>query len=260
MSLYMPYINLGLFVLVLYVIYYVLERLYPALRSAHESQQTYNELYMQFGKMFNKAIYGFLVVVVVSTVLFRYLIYLALALRLTWLDDVIVVIPPPAFVQWLLAFAFALVAGFYLLSNYLYYAVLQSWETFLYFVTEHLRFDVVFYLTKLRRITFFTLFVFTYLTFDCFTTFGEEEIKVNDFIGIGTAKYGYDYINELLVVDAGADVWSDAFDMPYYAIRFKDGNHWNSLIQGFPSFEQNQPIITNYVLPKYNGKITRVSP
>lgn len=256
----MQYVNLGLLLLIFYTVYYVIERLSPVLRLPQQFTLTYEQLSVKYKKVFSQAMLAGLALQLLFTVIFKYLLYFLLLFRLTFLPDAIVAIPPPNFAIWSLAFVFAFILTVYGVSTYYYYKLLTDWEEYLYYVNLRVRFDIVYYYNYIGRMASFALVLTTYMIFDWFYCFGSEEIKINDFWGLGTTKYSYMSMIDVYEMEAHTDVLSRTYEMPYYMIKFEDGAYWNSLTQGFPSFEQNKATMQQYVVPNFKGKVIKVGP
>ncbi len=252
------YINLGILLLIIYVIYYVMERLNPILRTPYQPELTYEQLSQKYGAILNKAIVQGLVLIPVLTVVLKYLLYYSIMFRLSFLSDAVVIIPPPEFAQWLLAGVFAFVLGFSFLTTLVYYKAFTDWEEYLCYLNQRLNFDFVFYANYVGRIVSLLLVLLTLMMFDWFYTFGREEVKINDFIGMGTTKYAYDMIEEVKVVEAYQTPFGNTLDLPHYHVLFKDGGTWNSLFEGYTNFDLNAGIVTKLIIPNSNAPVKRL--
>lgn len=256
----MQYVNLGLLLLIFYTVYYVIERLKPIIRLPQQFALTYDQLSLKYKRVFSQAVWLILGGSLMLTVILKYLLYFLLLFRLSFLPDVVVAIPPPDIAIWLLAFVYAFILAFYIVSTFHYYKLLTDWEEYLYYVNVRLRFDIVYYFNYIGRMASFALILITYMFFDWFYSFGSEEIKINDFWGLGTTKYAYVSMVDVYEMDAHTDILSRTYEMPYYMIKFEDGAYWNSLTQGYPSFEQNKATVQQYVVPNFKGKVIKVGP
>jgi hypothetical protein len=254
----MQYVNLGLLLLVFYTVYYVIERLRPILRSPKQFPLSYDQLSFKYQGVFSQTVWLILGGTLLLTVILKYVLYFLVLFRLSFLADAALSIAPPDIAIWLLAFVFAFILALYVVSTFYYYKLLTDWEEYLHYVNERLRFDLVYYFNYIGRMASFGLVLITYLFFDWFYSFGSEEIKINDFWGLGTTKYAYMSMVDVYEMDAHTDVLSRTYEMPYYMIKFEDGTYWNSLTQGFPSFEKNKATIDQYVVPKLKGNVIKV--
>lgn len=252
------YINLGILLVVFYVVYYVLERLNPVLRTPYQPQLTYEELSKKYGAILNKAIMQGLVGIPVLTVVLKFLLYFLIMFRLSFLDDAVIMIPPPEYALWILAAVLSIVFSFSFLTTIIYYKTFTDWEEYLCYLNIRVRFDFVFYANYLGRILSLLLILATYMMFDWFYVFGREEVKLNDFFGLGTAKYAYEMVEEVKVVEEYKTILGNHLVAPYYKVTFKDGATWNSFYEGYSNFDLNAGIITKLVLPNSKAAIKRV--
>jgi hypothetical protein len=117
--------------------------------------------------------------------------------------------------------------------------ILADWEDYLYYVNKRFRFNAVTSYYYFKRISFFVIIALIYLTFDWFSAFGNEEIKINTFWGIGTAKYPYKHVTQIQQVYKP----NQEIENTIFKIYFKDGLVWSTNTQGYDEYTQNKQLL-----------------
>ncbi|MCZ2140300.1 MAG: hypothetical protein LC096_02790 [Bacteroidia bacterium] len=252
------YINLGVLVIFLYVVYYIIERLYPILRNTHSNEIPFEILSQKYKKLTNRFTLLGLLVIPILTVIIRFALYYLLVFRISFLNDNVIAILPPSYAQWILSGVLGFIVGVWFLSTIIYYKILTDWENYLYYIQKSIRIDVAFYSNYLGRIAVFVLLIVFYMMFDWFYVFGREEIKLNDFLGIGVHKYSYDMVKEIHEVKEYQTPFGNTISYPHYILYMNDGNKWNSIFEGHNNTELNAEIVNKLILPNSNKELITI--
>lgn len=238
------YINLALLILILYGAYYLMNRFTPITRFSYQSNSSKEELRARFGPVLKRAILGSLVVLPLLLLGIKWVVNYLIIFRISFLEDVLIVVPPPSVAVWLVSIVLTLLLGLSAITTLIYNSILTDWEEYLFYLNSRFRFDLVYYANYTSRITSLLMILVMYMMFDWFNTFGDEEVKLNGFWGLGTSKYPYAAITEIKDVSKRRTMLGNFIEEPYYTIVFKDGSEWNSLYDGFSTYEENRPVIS----------------
>lgn len=159
--------------------------------------------------------------------------------RMEFLYDVTYLVLPSKYMLVGIATLIGTLISTLIITAFINNTILADWEDYLYYVNNQFRFNVVTGYYYFKRISFFVIIVLLYLTIDWFSAFGNEEIKINAFWGVGTAKYPYKHVTQILqIYNPNQDIETTS-----YKIHFKDGSVWNSNLQGFSKYKQNKQLI-----------------
>lgn len=238
------YINIALLILMLWVTYVLLQKFSPIVSIDFASPLTKEQLDEKYFKFYQLSVIGIIVGTPLLTVLLRWVLDKAITFRLSFLADVVIVVPPNNILLWLGSAFLGLYLTYTIVLGICYNYLLHDWDEFLIYTNDKLRFDIVIKGSYFNR--FFSLFLvlFMLMLFDNFSTFGDEEIKTNSFWGLGTTKYPYSNVIEIKDIAKSRNVFGKFADAPYYEIVFKDNSKWSSKWSGFSSYDENTRIIT----------------
>ncbi len=236
-------INLAILLLILGFAYKMLNRFVPIQPFTYTSTLTDSELKERFKVFYNNSVIGFIVGMPICTYGLHWLLNKLILLRLDFLADVKIIVVPFDLMIWLHAVLLSYLLLVQLISTLNYNYILTDWEEFLYFVNAKFKNDFVTTMARFNRLYTFIMILFTLMMFDWFTTFGDEEIKVNSFWGLGTTKYAYAHVEELLDVQRRQTILGNIYNSPYYVIKFKNGARWKSVYSGFSTYEENTKIM-----------------
>jgi hypothetical protein len=240
--LVMPqYINLAIVLIGLVVAYGALNRFSPILNSGKETKLTFAELKLKYGKLHLMVMVGIVLSTMVFTLIIYWVLNILVTLRLGFLYDVLYVVPPDYKVVLLLAFMLAFLLSGLIFWRVAYYNTLTEWEEYLEFVNMYFRFDAIMVTKNVNRLVSLSAVLLAILVLDWYTTFGDEEIKVNDFLGLGTRKYEYNNIVEVKDVKKRANLLGDIVDQPFCVMTFKDEYQWTN---PFISNDQSREILS----------------
>jgi hypothetical protein len=251
------FINIALLILMLWVTYVLLQKFSPIVSIDFVSPLNKEQLDEKYFKFYRLSIIGIIAGVPVLTLILKWLIDKAINFRLSFLADVLIVVPPHNVLVWVGAGFLGLYLAYTIVIGICYNYLLHDWDEFLIYTNEKLRFDIVVKGSYFNR--FFSLFLvlFILMLFDNFSTFGDEEVKTNSFLGLGTTKYPYANVTELKDIAKSKDLFGNLSDQPYYEIVFKDDAKWSSKNSGFPTYDENTRIIT-LVSTRVNTYIKRL--
>ncbi len=160
--------------------------------------------------------------------------------RLGFLYDVTHLILPSDYLMLGLALILGTFISTSIITAFINNTILPDWEDYLYFVNKRFRFNVVTCFYYFRRISVFVIVALFYLTLDWFCAFGNEEVKINTFWGVGTAKYAYNQVTDIIEIHSASFQDNESIN---YKIYFKDGTVWNSRFQGFNNHKLNKQLI-----------------
>ena len=238
------YINIALLILMLWVTYILLQKFSPIVSIDFASPLDKEQLDAKYFKFYRLSLIGIVLGTPLMTVILKWVMDKAITFRLSFLADVVIVVPPDDILVWGGAFLVGLYLAYTIVLGICYNYLLHDWDEFLIYANDRLRFDIVVKGSYFNR--FFSLFLvlFMLMLFDNFSTFGEEEIKTNGFWGLGTTKYPYANVIEIKDVAKSSNLFGSLTDNPYYEIVFKDNSKWSSKLSGFDSYDENTRIIT----------------
>lgn len=221
------YINLAIVITALGVAYGALNRFSPILNSGKETALSLPELKRKYGRLHRMIILGIILGTVVLTFAINWVLDALISLRLGFLYDVLYIVAPDYRVVLALSAMLAFLLSGLIFWRVAYYNTLTEWEEYLEYVNMYFRFDAVKFTKKLNRIVSLASVLLTLMVFDWYTTFGDEEIKVNDFLGLGARKYEYNNIVEVKDVKKQANFLGDIVDKPFCVMTFKDDSQWS---------------------------------
>lgn len=221
-----------------------MNRFTPITRFSYKSDSPEEELSARFGAVFKKVILASVLALPLMAFGVKWLIDYLILFRISFLQDVLVVVPPPSLAVWVLSIVLTVLVGLSTITMIVYNSILTEWEDYLYYLNKRFRFDAVYYSNYASRITSLLMILAVYMMFDWFNTFGDEEVKLNGFWGLGTAKYPYSAITEIKDVSKRRTLLGNFIEEPYFTIVFKDGSEWNSLYDGFSTYDENKPVIS----------------
>jgi hypothetical protein len=232
------YINLASVIVLLLLVYLALQRFSPILPGAYEPGINKDELRQRYRQFTRWLTGGFLLTWVFLTFAINWLLDALITLRLSFLYDVLYIVPPDYRIVQLNAACISFLISFFVFWRIAYFRVLTSWEEYQQFINLYFRFDIVRYARHFTRVlTLFTVLL-TLLVFDWYTTFGDEEIKANDLIGLGTRKYEYNSIVEVKDVKKRENLLGDIIDKPFCVMTFEDQYKWKNLFIGHDEKEK----------------------
>jgi hypothetical protein len=234
------YIELFIFLGALGLAYYISNRLWPIEQFRSLSLLPDVELSKRYKSTFKSSLVAISVLTPILIGFVHWLLKLSILFRLGLLYDVTFLVVPFEFALILLASLIGTGISTALITAFVNNTILADWEDYLYYVNKQFKFNVVTFFYYFKRITFFVVIALSYLAHDWFSTFGNEEIKINTFWGIGTAKYQYNQISEIIEIHQQGDINDES---TYFKIYFKDGTVWNSKYQGFNQVKQNKQAI-----------------
>jgi hypothetical protein len=234
------YIELIIFILAVCIGYNITNKLWPIESFKSISVLSINELKKRYQSTFKTSIISMIALTPI-VVWFAYFIIESLILfRLSFLYDVTHLILPSTYLIVFLSLLLGTYISTSIISAFINNTILADWEDYLYFVNNKFRFNVVTTFYYFRRISMFLITALSYLTMDWFFAFGNEEIKINTFWGIGTAKYAYNQVTDIIEIHSASITDNESIN---YKIYFKDGNVWNAQFQGLSNYKQNRQII-----------------
>ncbi|MES2689007.1 MAG: hypothetical protein V4658_01305 [Bacteroidota bacterium] len=234
------YINLAIVILALIVVYGSLNRFSPILVSGKETLLDFNQLKAKYGKLNRLIIAGIIICTFALTFIVNWTLELLLTFRLGLLYDVLYIVPPDFRVILFDSFCISFLFSGLIFWRIAYYSTLTEWEEYLEFVNMYFRFDAVRFTKRFNRVLSLFVALLTMMVFDWYTTFGDEEIKANDLLGLGTRKYEYNNIVEVKDVKKRANLLGDIIDKPFCVMTFKDEYKWKN---AFMSNGDNEKIL-----------------
>lgn len=234
------YVELIIFILAVCTGYYITNRLWPIERFNSISILSVDELKKRYQSTFKTSLISMIVLTPIL-VWFAYLIIESVILfRLSFLYNVTHLILPSTYLIVFLSLVLGTYTSTSIITAFINNTILADWEDYLYFVNNKFRFNVVTTFYYFRRISIFVIITLFYLTLDWFCAFGNEEIKINTFWGVGTAKYAYNQVTDIIEVHSASIQDNESIN---YKIYFKDGTVWNAQFQGFSHYKQNKQLI-----------------
>lgn len=239
----LQFINLFITAALVWGAYKMYQRFVPEHEIPDHAEISSEELHSKYKTYFTLSIFGMIVFIPLLTMGIRFALHYLIVFRLSFLVDASIVVLPHELMFWIIAFLIAYIACFASVTTICYNYILTDWEEYLYYVNQRLRFNAYRFFTRFHRIYSFSLLLLTIMLFDWFSAFGNEEIKINHFWGLGTTKYAYANIAEVLDVEYHKTLFGQIKQTPYYKITFKDGASWNSLYDGFSNETDNDRII-----------------
>lgn len=222
------YINLAIVVFGFIMVYASLNRFSPILASSKESSLSFKELKAKFGRLNRLVIGGIILSTFVLTFAVNWMLEILLTFRLGLLYDVLYIVPPDYKVILFDAFCISFLFSGLIFWRIAYYSTLTEWEEYLEFINLYFRFDAIRFSKKFNRVLSLFAALLTLLIFDWYTTFGDEEIKANDLLGLGTRKYEYNNIVEIKDVKKRANLIGDIVDKPFCVMTFRDEYRWTN--------------------------------
>jgi hypothetical protein len=234
------YVELFIFLGAIGLAYYISNRLWPIEHFSGVTLLPEDELSKRYKSTFKSSIIGICVLTPILIWCIHWLLQFSILFRLGFLYDVTFLVLPAKYAIVLLALLIGTWISTVLITAIINNTILADWEDYLYYVNKQFKFNVVTCFYYFKRITFFVVIALLYLTYDWFSAFGNEEIKINTFWGVGTAKYQYNHVSEIIEIhQQGANQEENT----YFKIYFKDGTIWNSKYQGFDHYKQNKQAI-----------------
>lgn len=214
--------------LILLVVYAALQRFSPILPAEPLPGADFtgmNRRYRRFNRLLAA---GFLLTWVSLTFLLNWLLDALLTFRLSFLYDVLYIVPPDYRVVLFNASCIAFLLALFIFWRIAYFKTLTQWEEYQHYVNHYFRFDIVRVTKHVNRLLSLFTVLLTLLVFDWYTTFGDEEIKANDLVGLGTRKYEYNHIVEVKDVKKRANLLGDIVDKPFCVMTFEDQYKWKN--------------------------------
>lgn len=238
------YINIALLVLMLWVTYVLLQKFSPIVALDFVSPLSTEELKAKYEKFYTLSFAGIVVGFPMLTLILKWVLDKAIAFRLSFLADILIVVEPASVYTWVGAACLALYLSYTIVLGICYNYLLHDWDEFLVYGNSKLKFDLAVKGSHFNRIFSLLLILYTLMLFDNFSTFGDEEIKVNGFWGLGTTKYPYSNVIEIKDVSKKRNLIGTLEEKPYYEIVFKGNTKWTSTRNGFATYDANTRIIT----------------
>lgn len=238
------YINLISVIVMLLLVYFALQRFSPILPVEFEPGLNKSELRQKYQSLTRLLLGAFLFSWVLLTLIIHWMLDALITWRLSFLYDVLYIVPPDYRVVLFNAASVSFIVCFLVFWRIAYFKLLTGWEEYQQFINIYFRFDMVRFARYFTRVlTLFTILL-TLLVFDWYTTFGDEEIKANDFVGLGTRKYEYNSIVEIKDIKKRENLLGDIVDKPFCVMTFEDHYKWKS---PFIADDENEKIL-NLVL------------
>lgn len=226
------YINLASVIVVLLVIYFALQNFSPIVPIERGQDSDKDRLREKYHRFTRQLLVGLMLVWVLLTIAMNWLLDALITFRLSFLYDVLYIVPPNQRIVLFNATCIAFLLSFLLFWRIAYFKALTSWEEYQQFISLYFRFDLVHFSRHFTRVlTLFTILL-TILVFDWYTTFGDQEIKANDLLGLGTRKYEYNSIVEVKNVKKRENLLGDLIDQPFCVMTFQDQYKWKNLLIG----------------------------
>jgi hypothetical protein len=222
------YINLMIVVVALLVTYNLLNRFNPITSTPIETKLSLKELKLKYGALNKWLILG----TVISTILLTFPMFWVLDFivnfRLSLLYDVMYIIAPDYRVILVNAACISFLISTIIFANVASYKTLTEWEDYVAFINQYYRFDVFRVNKYFNRTLSLCVILLSILTLDWYTTFGDEEIKTNNFWGIGNRVYEYNNIVEIKDVKKRSNILGELVDKPFCVMTFRDNYKWLS--------------------------------
>lgn len=234
------YFELAIFILAIIITFYLTIRLWPIEHFNSMSLVELKDLKKRYLSTFKTSLISMLFLTPILVWLSYLLIKFVVLFRLSFLYDVTQLILPSNYLMLGLAILIGLFVSTSIITAFINNTILADWEDYLYFVNKQFRFNVVTTFYYFKRISVFVIITLFYLTLDWFSAFGNEEVKINTFWGIGTAKYAYNQVTDIIEINTESIQDNESIN---YKIFFKDGTVWNAQFQGFDNYKQNRQLI-----------------
>lgn len=234
------YLELFVFISAVCLGYYLTNRLWPLEHFNSTSLLSSDELKKRYQTTFKTSLVGMLVLTPMLVWFAYLLIKFAVLFRLGFLYDVTHLILPSDYLMLGLALLLGILISTSIITAFINNTILADWEDYLFYVNKKFKFNVVTFLYYFKRISLFVIIALSYLALDWFSAFGNEEIKINTFWGVGTAKYAYNQVTDIIEIHSESFHDNESIN---YKIYFKDGNVWNAQYQGFSNYKQNRQLI-----------------
>lgn len=230
-------------ILILLGLYKLFGRLLPINKSEYKTEKTVEELSKKYLKFDIKQIGIFFILLIGFVYIFYKLFSALIHLRFTMLSDITIIVKPDAAMLLLIS----LFSGMLIASLITFVIVKQQlksdWNEYLAYSNLKYKFNYV----KLSK---YTIKVFTYITgiliiafLDWYSTFGQQEIKINGLLSLGTKSYSYSEVITIKDIERLKAPNGKIVNDPHYIIEFSDGENWNSRDNGFANYEQDSQII-----------------
>jgi hypothetical protein len=239
---------------VVFLLFWVFKALAPIDISNFHTDKSIDELKKKYMK-YDLIQIGLLFIFTISLTFVYYYIFVWVSdLRISLLNETIVVVTP-FLAAWFLSAMFTAMLTSTLLIMWLYQWYLKNdYDEYTSYGYIKLGFS-----PKVGSIVAKSFAVITailvMLCLDWFTAFRQDDILINNLFGLGSKVYRYSDISDIRDIRKLKAPNGNIVRDEHYIIVFSDNSKWNSRQNGFGRFEENKKVIDWIELK--TGKVTR---
>ena len=229
--------------LILFGLYKLFEKLLPIYKAEYKTEKTVEELRKKYLKFDLKQL-GMFAILTVGLVYILFKLFSVLVdLRLSFLSDITIIVKP--YSEMILIIS--LFSGMLLASLTMFTISKRQLKNDF---DEYLAYSNLKYKFNYVKVSKYTIRIFALITglliiafLDWYSAFGQQEIKLNGLLSIGTKTYNYSDISKIKEVERLKAPNGNIVDDPHFIIEFTDGEKWNSRENGFANYDQDSDII-----------------
>lgn len=218
-------------------------KLLPVDKAEYKTDKTVQELRKKYLKFDFKQL-GLFALITLGLVYILFKLFSVLVdFQLSFLSDITIIVKPyPIMILIISLFSGMLLASLtvFAISNR---QLKNDWDEYLAYSNLKYKFNYV-------RFSKYTIRIFALITvlliisfLDWYSAFGQEEIKINGLLNLGTKTYNYSDINKIKEVERLKAPNGNIVNDPHFIIEFSDGEKWNSRYNGFADYHQDSEII-----------------
>ena len=131
----------------------------------------------------------------------------------------------------------------------------SKWGEYLAFQNLKYKFDTEKAGVFLGIILGITFTVLPLAFLDCYTSFNEEEIRINKFFDLGATHYQFEEVDKIECISSTRE---NGNKFKYINIHFTDGYMWHSVDAGFNNYEKDFEIV-HLIQRHVDLEVTQVS-